>query len=219
MLEPGTESDHEHFTRRLEAFSDLVFGFSLSLLAIRLDVPARVEDIFESGRWIAVIGTFGFVCRFWLEHYRVFRHRFVAEMFDAIVNFVFLFAIAILPYAVEVFLRFKFLFGSLALYICDFSLILVTLAILRVRGLRQRRQDPDVKRRLREWRRSLLQIVIALFLVSMLVALRLHGGTLESALRDIDYYLLGGFVLLTLVTRRGVKRLPKFLAEPGAATR
>jgi len=32
--------DDERFTRRLESFGDLVFGFSLSLLATRLDVPA-----------------------------------------------------------------------------------------------------------------------------------------------------------------------------------
>jgi hypothetical protein len=40
----------ERFTEWLEAVSDLVFGFSLSLLATRLDVPARVQDIFNSAR-------------------------------------------------------------------------------------------------------------------------------------------------------------------------
>ncbi len=149
---------HDHFTSRLEAFSDLVFGFSLSLLATRLDIPARVEDIFNSARWLAVIGTFGLVCRFWLEHYRIFRHRFVASMFDAIVNFIFLFAIAVLPYAVQTFLRFQLVFASFAIYVADFSLILFTLAILRVRNLRQRRDDPDLASRLRDWRRSVIQL-------------------------------------------------------------
>ena len=36
----------ERFTQRLEAFSDLVFGFSLSLLATRLDVPANASRSF-----------------------------------------------------------------------------------------------------------------------------------------------------------------------------
>ncbi|HEX3818496.1 MAG TPA: hypothetical protein VHW03_09420 [Chthoniobacterales bacterium] len=31
----------------------------------------------------------------------IFRHRFVAWMFDATLNFVFLFGIAVLPYMVE----------------------------------------------------------------------------------------------------------------------
>ena len=38
-------------TVRLEAFSDLVFGFSLSLLATRLDVPARVEGGPPAAAW------------------------------------------------------------------------------------------------------------------------------------------------------------------------
>jgi len=58
MVNGTVEGSRERFTVRLEAFSDLVFGFSLSLLATRLDVPARVEDIFDSTRWLAIIGAF-----------------------------------------------------------------------------------------------------------------------------------------------------------------
>ncbi len=47
--------ERERFTRRLEAFSDLVFGFSLSLLATRLDVPTRTADIFNPQRWLPFI--------------------------------------------------------------------------------------------------------------------------------------------------------------------
>jgi uncharacterized membrane protein len=36
-----------HFTRRLEAFSDIVFGLSLSQLAFQLGVPNRVEVLVE----------------------------------------------------------------------------------------------------------------------------------------------------------------------------
>ena len=65
---------------RLEAFGDLVFGFSFfSLIALRLDVPSRVEEIFEPTRWLTVIITFALICRFWLEHYRIFRHQFVVQ--------------------------------------------------------------------------------------------------------------------------------------------
>jgi hypothetical protein len=45
------DSGDDRFTSRLEAFSDLVFGFSLSLLATRLDVAAKINDIFDPGRW------------------------------------------------------------------------------------------------------------------------------------------------------------------------
>jgi len=211
MVNGTVEGSRERFTVRLEAFSDLVFGFSLSLLATRLDVPARVEDIFDSTRWLAIIGTFGFVCRFWLEHYRIFRHHFVARTFDAIVNFVFLFAIAVLPYALQTFLRYKSYLASFTLYIGDFSLILLSLSLLRVRSLQQRRGDSDVAERLRDWRRSLMQFWVAILLGALLLALHYHAGTFESGMREYDIYVLGAFVLISLLTRRGVRRLPGFL--------
>src|SRR3954464_9950690 len=124
----------ERFTHRLEAFSDLVFGFSLSLLATRLDLPGKVEEIFEATRWGTFLITFGMICVIWLAHYRIFRHRFVARAPDVVVNFVFLFGIAILPYTVQTVLR----FGSgdaLLLYFGDFGLVFTALATLRWRAL------------------------------------------------------------------------------------
>ncbi|MGI9172638.1 MAG: TMEM175 family protein [Chthoniobacterales bacterium] len=202
----------ERFTSRLEAFSDLVFGFSLSLLATRLDVPARVEDIFDPARWLTVIVTFALVCRFWLEHYRTFRHGFIAEIFDVVVNFIFLFAIAILPYSLQTFLRFPKFLPSFALYMGDFSLILLSLTLLRVRSLRQRRTDPDPGTRLREWRRCVIQFGVALLMPAFLLALKLHGGTFESGMRAFSYYFLGLFLALVMFTRLRVLRLPRFLA-------
>lgn len=208
----SVEGHREKFTSRLEAFSDLVFGFSLSLLATRLDVPGKVEDIYDPARWLPVVGTFGLVCRFWLEHYRIFRHRFVAGMFDAVINFVFLFAIAVLPYAVETFLRFRFQVPAFALYLGDFAVVILTLAILRVRGLRQRRNDPNLDQRLRDWRRSLLQFGISLLLILLILGLELHGGSVGEALRDLDVYVAVAFVAMVLLSRRLVPGLPRFLA-------
>ena len=62
----------ERFTHRLEAFSDLVFGFSLSLLATRLDIPATASQIFDAARWSTFIITFAIICVLWLAHYKSF---------------------------------------------------------------------------------------------------------------------------------------------------
>ncbi len=64
--------DDERFTRRLESFGDLVFGFSLSLLATRLDVPATAADVFTVPLAIGFVLTFVIMCVLWLEHYRIF---------------------------------------------------------------------------------------------------------------------------------------------------
>lgn len=206
----------DRLTSRLEAFSDLVFGFSLSLLATRLDIPARVEDIFDSKRWLAVIVTFALVCRFWLEHYRIFRHHFVARTFDMVANFVFLFAIAVLPYAVQTFLRFPESFPPLILYLGDLGLILSALALLRFRGLRLRRADDDLEMRLRDWRRTVLQISGAVIALGIILALLTSSAGYQTQVSRLGPLVLGAIFVSVLFARRGIKRLPEFLRAPGS---
>jgi uncharacterized membrane protein len=196
----------ERFTHRLEAFSDLVFGFSLSLLATRLDVPAKVSDVFETTRWATFIVTFGIICVIWLAHYRIFRHRFVARTPDVIVNFVFLFGIAILPYAVQTFLRFGTGDATL-LYFGDLGLVFAALAALRFRALLQRRGDLDVDVRLREWRATVRQFIIVFVIMGCLVATNASLLPREKLLTVVAATL----ILITLGTRFAVHRLPGFL--------
>lgn len=196
----------ERFTHRLEAFSDLVFGFSLSLLATRLDVPATVSDVFEKTRWGTFIVTFGIICVIWLAHYRIFRHRFVAQTPDVVLNFVFLFGIAVLPYAVQTFLRFG-TGDAMLLYFGDFGLVFTALATLRWRALRQRRGQPDADVRLREWRGTVRQYIIVIVIIGSLVATNAGFFPKEQFLRIVPPSL----ILIVLASRFFVRRLPKSL--------
>lgn len=206
------EKSGEHrLTSRLEAFGDLVFGFSLSLLATRLDIPTRVEEVFEPTRWIAVIVTFALICRFWLEHYRIFRHHFVVSAFDMVVNFVFLFAIAILPYSVQTFLRFQMARPSFTLYLGDLCLVLTTLSILRVRGLRQRRENAADDGRLSDWRRSLAQLTIAAACTVFLIALQRPDANFGTDVRAFGLYVAPLIIVIVHFVRRAVRQLPSFL--------
>lgn len=197
----------ERFTHRLEAFSDLVFGFSLSLLATRLDVPAHASEVFDRTRWATFIVTFGMICAIWLSHYRIFRHRFVARTPDVIINFVFLLGIAVLPYVVQIFLRFATAGGVIALYLGDFALILAALATLRWRALRQRRDDDDVEVRLREWRGTVRQYILVLVIVAFLFAMNFQAIPPEKFFS----FLPGAIIIVALGTRFSVRRLPRFL--------
>ena len=206
------ESSGEHrLTSRLEAFGDLVFGFSLSLLATRLDIPTRVEEIFEPTRWLAMIVTFALICRFWLEHYRIFRHHFVLTGFDIVVNFVFLFAIAIVPYSVQTFLRFQMALPPFTVYLGDLCLVLTTLSILRVRALRQRRENPDDEGRLNEWRRSLAQFAVAAASAVFLIVLQRPDANFQSDVRAFGLYVAPLIVVIVFFVRRGIRQLPSFL--------
>ena len=209
----STKTGDERLTSRLEAFGDLVFGFSLSLLALRLDVPSRVEEIFEPTRWLTVILTFALICRFWLELYRIFRRHFVVRTFDMVVNFIFLFGIAILPYAVQTFLRFQLQLLPFSLYLGDLVLVLATLSFLRMRGLRQRRGDPDEENRLSDWRRSVAQLAGAAGSACLLVPMHRPGANFQNDLRLFGSYAIPGIVVLVFLVRRSIRRLPDFLRE------
>ena len=197
----------ERFTQRLEAFSDLVFGFSLSLLATRLDIPAKLSEVFETARWATFIITFGIICMIWLAHYRVFRHRFVARAPDVVINFIFLFGIAIMPYSVQTFLRFMPGQDAILLYFGDLALIFLALATLRWRALLQRRGDPDVPVRLKEWRQTVRQYGIVFLFLACLLAMRA-----EIIAREKFYTVVPAvIVVVILITRLTVRQLPKFL--------
>lgn len=210
MLRGSTKTGDEKLTSRLEAFGDLVFGFSLSLIALRLDVPARAEEIFEPARWLTVILTFALICRFWLEHYRIFRHQFVVRAPDMVVNFVFLFGIAILPYAVQTFLRFEMQLVPFSLYVGDVALILATLSFLRTRGLRQRRDEADEEGRLRDWQRTVAQFAVAVLAAGLMGAMHRPGADFPTDLRLFGYA-VPGIVVVAFLVRRVIRRLPGFL--------
>lgn len=203
----SSKEERERFTRRLEAFSDLVFGFSLSLLATRLNVPAKVIEIFSPERVIPFVLTFAIICGKWLEHYRIFRHHFIAQPLEIVVNFVFLFGLAVLPFAVETFIEFRRDPVSMSLYFGDFALILSALSILRLSGLLQRRGDLDDRERLRDWKRVISQLFIATFMSVMIFFLITGRVELDNLLN----YFVPGVLVVIILLRVSVRRLPTFL--------
>jgi uncharacterized membrane protein len=206
------QENAERFTRRLEAFSDLVFGLSLSLIAVRLDIPESQAEIFAPTRWGTFVVTFGMICGIWLAHYRIFRHRFVAGPADVIVNFVFLFGIAVLPYAVQTLLRFDNSLNAIILYLGDFALVLGALVTLRWSALRQRRNDDDAGARLREWRGIVRQSILVILIVAFLLAA--NAGIIRT--EKFFSLLSAAIVVITLGVRSTVRRLPRLLESERA---
>lgn len=188
----------------------------MSLIALRLDVPSRADEILEPARWLTVIITFALICRFWLEHYRIFRHRFVVRTPDMVVNFAFLFGIAILPYAVQVFLRFQMQLLPFSLYLSDVILVLTTLSFLRLRGLGQRRGDPDEEGRLRDWQRTVAQFSVAVMAAALLGVMHRRGANFQSDWKLFGGYGIPGIIVIAFLVRRAVRRLPAFLREEAA---
>lgn len=102
----------EYFVRRLEAFGDIVIGFSLALLALSLIVPNHAQMLVEDKAWLwAYVWTFGLVCSMWGAHYWTFRYVFVPTPLTVALNYVKLALIVLLIFTVQVLLR-SFELGS-----------------------------------------------------------------------------------------------------------
>ncbi len=133
----GEREGRERFARRLEAFSDIVFGFALAQSAIALEVPKSIGALSgQVANLVFFAVTFAAIAVFWSMHYRVFRDAFVGERIDVVVNFLLLAAIALLPYALRLYTAFPQSVEGSAAYSAAFGAVLGLLAFLEARGLR-----------------------------------------------------------------------------------
>lgn len=204
-----TPQERDRFTRRLESFGDLVFGFSLSLLATRLDLPADAHEIFAPKRVLPFIITFAVICAMWLEHYRIFRYHFSARTIDVFLNFFFLFGLALLPYAVQLFITFNQSPITLGFYLGDFAIVMAGLATMRLRGLIAGAADLSERERLRDWKRVLLQFGLVCVMIIMMALLVSGSFTTDKIVR----YFSASYALFIILVRSLVRKLPSFLVR------
>lgn len=97
---------------RIDAFSDVVFGFALTLLVVSLEVPRTYPELIETLR-----GFFPFAISFlllmlvWHAHYKFFRRYATHDAATILINSLLLFVILFYVYP----LKFLFSFVALAL--------------------------------------------------------------------------------------------------------
>lgn len=96
----------ERLVHRIEAFSDIVIGFSLAQLGATLVIPAHAQDLIAQPGWIVLFfWTFALVCAMWWTHHRVFVAGFKPTPAALILNFVLLATIVLIVYFAQVFAR------------------------------------------------------------------------------------------------------------------
>jgi uncharacterized membrane protein len=146
----------EVFVRRLEAFGDIVMGFSLALLGLTLVVPNHAVALVENQTWlVAYVWTFALVCVLWASHYWTFRYVFVPTPLCLMVNYAKLALTVLLVFMVQVALR-SYQTGTTRdiivaneLYWGCLAAIWAASAVLLVVGLRDRRANlqPEIAQR------------------------------------------------------------------------
>jgi hypothetical protein len=94
-------------TSRIEAFSDGVFAFALTLLVVSLEVPRSFDDLLETMRGFPAFGAcFAILVWIWVEHYRFFRTYRLTDGVTILLNSLLLFVVLFYIYP----LKFMFTF-------------------------------------------------------------------------------------------------------------
>jgi len=174
ILDDG--ESREHFKHRLEAFSDIVFGLSLSQLALQLALPAHAAELFQSPlRYAIFFGTFAIICAVWLSHHRMFQLAFEPDPPDIALNFVYLAFVAILPFAMQVNVRFGGSAVGFGFYVVDFIGFSLPMFGLLQRGLARRSPHLSEEQRLQLWRAVLRNRLVLGASLASLVLIPLVG--------------------------------------------
>jgi uncharacterized membrane protein len=96
-----------HDISRLEAFSDAVFAFALTLLVVSLEVPKSYDELMKmmSG-FLPFAGCFAVLVGIWVEHNLFFRRYGLQDGYTVLLNSILLFVVMFYVYPL------KFMFDS-----------------------------------------------------------------------------------------------------------
>ena len=130
----------ERLTHRLEAFSDIVMGFSLAQMSLNFVIPNRAAEVYTNPtQLIAFAFTFLLVSLTWYAHHRLFDYFFVPRADTITLNFVTLALVVWLVYQLQIYARFAttsdHTFAATS-YIVTFAIVWTLLAVLYARCAR-----------------------------------------------------------------------------------
>ncbi len=167
MITPAPDARDQRLLHRLEAFSDIVIGFSLAQVGLNLTLPANLSVFFAKPTGLLAFAlSFILVSVVWWIHNRLFAHYFVPNMLSIVLNFIVLGSIVLFVFSVQVLVHFKFQPAAYEFYCAMLAIIFILLSALYFIGLAKRRGELNAGE-LREGRRKgtrLGIIAIAIFL-------------------------------------------------------
>lgn len=180
-----TESDR-HFVHRLEAFSDIVIGFSLAQLGVSLTIPVNGAALIANPGWFfGFIFAFAVVCSMWFFHHQLFATCFVPKALPVVLNFVWLAVVVLLVFVTQVNVRVNDLI-VVSMYFGIYALAYAILGVQYVIAL-------PVDRERAQAGASFMFLWVAPFVVSFLATISLPPGV-------TGYIILAAFVGTTIAS-------------------
>jgi uncharacterized membrane protein len=196
---------------RIEAFSDAVFGFALTLLVVSLEVPRTYADMMASVRALpAFAASFAILLLIWQEHHSFFRRYGVHDGVTIWVNGLLLFVVLFYVYPL------KFLMtmligpggallggrpagveghqvpGLMVMYGAGFVSVFLLMALLHWRALACLRRDPpaDVDLGTLRLHMGACLVYVAIGLLSIAIA-RFGPWPWAAGAAGVSYALIG----------------------------
>jgi uncharacterized membrane protein len=201
-----------HLAHRLESFGDVVFGFTISQLALQFQLPVRPEDLVAHGfNYVVYALTFAIIALLWLSYHRMLSIAYVPTTVDIALTFVFLAFTGLAPYAMYAYLHFIHSldgarYGLAAYLICGIGTT-ATSTLVRARNYARGSGCFTPAERLQAYRRLLVTSVIVLVFAAIL-AIDIERGVNAA---------VGWFFVLPVATvaiRRLVRSAPIVGAVP-----
>ena len=94
--------ERQHQITRLEAFSDAVFAFALTLLVVSLEVPKSFGELSDLMRGFVPFGlTFAMICWIWYQHNLFFRRYGLDDVWTVTLNCFLLFVVLFYVYPMK----------------------------------------------------------------------------------------------------------------------
>lgn len=139
-------------TTRLESLTDAVFGFSIALLIVTIEVPTDFDALLETMKGFAGFAlSFAILILVWVYHYRFFRHFKLEDtriiMLNSVLLFVVLFYVYPLKYVFAVIstmlggvfpLTFAEVAVLMAVYSAGFAAVFLVFALMYQHAYRMR---------------------------------------------------------------------------------
>lgn len=186
------DESEERFTRRLEAFSDIVIGFSLAQLGASLTLNGGRDFFSNPGAVFGFLFPFAIICSLWFFHHRLFAYVFIPKTLPVILNFVWLAAVVLLVFAAETYMSNNFSGHTVYAYFGCYALVYALLAVQNILGMRYAKGRQDWAARVRGLRGALFMGVWTFpFLWSLAVVMSLRPGQSYGLLISIGFILAG----------------------------
>jgi len=186
------DESEERFTRRLEAFSDIVIGFSLAQLGASLTINGGSDFFGNPTAVLAFLFPFAIICSLWFFHHRLFAYVFVPKTLPVVLNFVWLASVVLLVFAAESFMGDSTANNTVYAYFGCYAFVYALLAVQNLLGMRYARERQDWSARVRGLRGAVFMGVWTFpFLWSLGVVLTLPPGQKYGMLISIGFIVAG----------------------------